>query len=61
MDSKAKSLGKKGFRNLSPDEMEYLTTMDGAEYGEYKRERMATSGIGSMLEKFEQLSKKQSK
>ena len=58
MTSKAKTLGKKGFNNLNDDEMDYVTTMDGAEYGEYKRTRMATSGIGAMLDKFEKLSQK---
>ena len=57
MTSKAKTLSKKGFNNLNDDELSYVTTMDGGEYGEYKRERMATSGIGSFLERFEKLEK----
>jgi hypothetical protein len=58
MDNKAEALGKKFWRELSDDEVEYITTMDGAEYGDYKRMRMSTSGIGAMLEKFEKVAEK---
>ena len=58
MDNKAKQLGKKVWNDLNDEEVEYITSMDGAEYGEYKRERMATSGIGAMLERFEKIAKR---
>ena len=57
METKAKTLGAKGWGNLSEDDMEYVQGMDGAEYSEFKRERMETSGIGAMLERFEQIEK----
>lgn len=59
--SKAKELGKKGWNNLTDDELEYIQTADGGEYGEFRRERMATSGIGAMLERFEKIAREQKK
>ena len=59
--SKSKQLGQKGFSDLTNDEMEYVQSMDGAEYGEFKRERMRTSGIGAMLERFEKVSQERKK
>ena len=59
--SKSKQLGQKGFSNLTDDELEYVQSMDGAEYGEFKREKMRTSGIGAMLDRFEKVSRERKK
>ena len=59
--SKSKQLGQKGFSNLTDDELEYVQSMDGAEYSEFRREKMRTSGIGAMLERFEKVSQERKK